>query len=237
MPFVRGTKIQVVGFFMPHTGRSKFELGDFLTVSSRRGSGWMRARNERTHEVITLRNGPHIAMVPGLIKSSRDRAEDAKKARAEAAYGLKIVSQSNFDAMIEVNRKTCKENIDLKKSLDKSNSEKEALLSELILLTEALKNRLYEYAKLKEEISQLYERNSSLVQENSELIRNDPNIQVDEGVGHRVRMTADGYNVPAAGDWESSPHTSDNCLMAFDSWDEQEQYFANQTKTKESEEI
>ena len=98
MPFVRGTKIQVSGktsfnldmvaWWNQHSQKTRDNLcvGDILTVSSRRGSGWIRARNERTHEVITLRNGPYIALVPGWMHPSRKRAEEARLSRVQAAH-------------------------------------------------------------------------------------------------------------------------------------------------------
>ena len=89
MPFVRGTKIQVCDVpWNMNTWRLEergMRVGDILTVSRRLGSGWMRARNERTHEVITLRKGPYIVLVPGWMHPSRKRAEEARLARVEAA--------------------------------------------------------------------------------------------------------------------------------------------------------
>jgi len=81
MPFVRGTKIQVCDlmsygggwWWNQHSQKARDNLcvGDILTVSSRRGSGWMRAHNHRTQKVITLRNGPYIAVLSGWEEQQR----------------------------------------------------------------------------------------------------------------------------------------------------------------------
>ncbi len=94
MPFVRGNKIVVVYepyTYFPSAPPPPLKIGDILTVSSHRGSGWLRAHNNRTQDVITLRVGPHIAFAGGGRKERLERlaayAQQAEQQRKKVCLG------------------------------------------------------------------------------------------------------------------------------------------------------
>ena len=98
MPFVRGNKIVVVCepyTYFPRPSPAPLKIGDILTVSSHRGSGWLRARNHRTQDVITLRPGFNlqVAFAGGGRKERLERvaayAQQAEQQLEKACLGFK----------------------------------------------------------------------------------------------------------------------------------------------------